>query len=216
MFIEEDSARFNKALSKNFASHLLLSHPKLKLESAIFLDKFYNLFSMKYNNLDMLFNGILNSEFFGMVKESISTSRIKNKYKILQKEKIDEEKINIDRRLSILYNLSKNYDNLGRFLNSITLNSAESSNGDGVNLLTIHASKGLEFDDVYVIDLMDGRFPNIKLMSKSGSLEEERRLFYVATTRAKYNIYFSYANKDSIKNTTYIPSIFLKEAGLIS
>lgn len=215
IFIEEDSARFNKALSKNFASHLLLSHPKLKMDSAIFLDKFYNLFNMKYNSLDTLFNGILNSDFFGAIKESVSISRIKNKYKILQKEKIDEEKNNIDRKIKILYNLSKSYDDLGRFLNSITLNSAESSNGNGVNLLTIHASKGLEFDDVYVIDLMEGRFPNMKLISKNGSLEEERRLFYVAATRAKYNIYFSYANKDSIKNTNYIPSIFLKEAGLV-
>ena len=117
--------------------------------------------------------------------------------------------------MSILYNLSKGYNDLGRFLNSITLNSAESSSGDGVNLLTIHASKGLEFDDVYVIDLMEGRFPNMKLISKSGSLEEERRLFYVAATRAEYNIYFSYAHKDFAKNTNYIPSVFLREAGLI-
>ena len=50
------------------------------------------------------------------------------------------------------------------------------SEGEGVNLLSIHASKGLEFKKVYVIDLMDGRFPNRKLMSKGGSIEEERRL----------------------------------------
>ena len=215
MFIEEDCARFNQFISKDFASHLLLSHPKLKNDSAVFLNKFYHLFNIQYNSLDTLFNGILKSEFFKAIKENISINRIKYKYKILQKEKINEEIDNIDKKLAILYNLSKSYDNLGRFLNSITLNSAESSNGDGVNLLTIHASKGLEFDDVYVIDLMDGRFPNMKLISKSGSLEEERRLFYVATTRAKYNLYFSYANKDSIKNTSYSPSIFLKEAGLI-
>ncbi len=53
-----------------------------------------------------------------------------------------------------------------------------------VNSLSIHASKGLEFKEVYIIDLMDGRFPNRKLMSKGGSLEE-RRLFYVAVTEQK-------------------------------
>lgn len=215
VFIEEDSARFNHSISKSFASHRLLSHPKLKLESAVFLDKFYNLFSVKYSNLDDLFKGIVNSDFFSVIKESLSVNRTRNKYKSVQKEKIQEEKNNIDKKVSILYNLSKGYNDLGRFLNSITLNSAESSSGDGVNLLTIHASKGLEFDDVYVIDLMEGRFPNMKLISKSGSLEEERRLFYVAATRAKYNIYFSYAHKDFAKNTNYIPSVFLREAGLI-
>lgn len=59
------------------------------------------------------------------------------------------------------------------------------SEGEGVNLLTIHASKGLEFNLVFVVDLAQNRFPNLKLMNMSGSLEEERRLFYVAVTRAR-------------------------------
>ncbi len=89
------------------------------------------------------------------------------------------------------------------------------SEGEGVNLLSIHASKGLEFKEVYVIDLMDGRFPNRKLMQKGGSLEEERRLFYVATTRAKDMLYLSYVKYDKIKKITYIHSPFLVEAGLV-
>ena len=95
------------------------------------------------------------------------------------------------------------------------LGSNESSEGSGVILLTIHASKGLEFRDVYIIDLMDGRFPNHKLIAKGGSLEEERRLFYVAITRAKENLYLSYAKKDIMKNIDYKPSIFLYEANMI-
>jgi DNA helicase-2/ATP-dependent DNA helicase PcrA len=63
---------------------------------------------------------------------------------------------------------------------------------------------------------MDGRFPNRKLMSMGGSLEEERRLFYVATTRAKDRLYLSYAKYDKIKKLDYIHSPFLVEAGLIS
>ncbi|RDU64760.1 ATP-dependent helicase [Helicobacter sp. MIT 14-3879] len=215
LFIKEDSSRFNRYISINFASHPLLSHNKLNSKSAIFLDKFYNLFLYKKPSLDSLFLHVLNSEFFKEIKLLIAQNRIKNKFKSLDSSKIDEFIFMIDKKLSILYNLSKSYDNLANFLNSIKLNSAESSSGEGVNLLTIHASKGLEFEDVYIIDLMEGRFPNTKLIAKTGSLEEERRLFYVATTRAKTNIYFSFAYKDLNKNINYIPSIFLKEAGLV-
>lgn len=214
-FIKEDSSRFNKDLSHNFKSHILLSHPKLNAKSAVFLNKFYNLFLYQKDGLDSLFLHILKSEFLKSIKEEIAINRIKSKYKSLDSSKIGEYIESIDKKINVLYNLSKSYDNLGRFLNSITLNGAESSSGEGVNLLTIHASKGLEFEDVYIIDLMQGRFPNIKLMAKTGSLEEERRLFYVATTRAKANLYFSFALNDNSKNTSYEPSIFLKEANLI-
>lgn len=95
------------------------------------------------------------------------------------------------------------------------LGGSEMSEGDGVNLLSIHASKGLEFKEVYVIDLMDGRFPNRKLMSKGGSIEEERRLFYVAVTRAKDILYLSFAKYDKIKKLSFVASPFLHEAGLV-
>lgn len=215
VFIKEDSSRFNNHISREFASHPLLSHQKLSVKSAMFLDEFYQLFSYRGYELDRLFLHILDSKFFKNLKLQIANTRIKNKFKVLDSTKVAEYVESIDKRISILYNLSKSYSNLANFLNSITLSGAESSSGEGVNLLTIHASKGLEFEDVYIIDLMEGRFPNKKLMSKTGSLEEERRLFYVAVTRAKRNIYLSFAYNDSSKNAQYLPSIFLKEAGLI-
>lgn len=52
-------------------------------------------------------------------------------------------------------------------------------------------------------------------MSKGGSIEEERRLFYVAVTRAKDILYLSYAKYDKIKKMTFVASPFLKEAGMI-
>jgi len=115
----------------------------------------------------------------------------------------------------LLKNLSRNFQDLSKFINSMILGGSEMSEGDGVNLLSIHASKGLEFKEVYVIDLMDGRFPNRKLMSKGGSIEEERRLFYVAVTRAKDILYLSFAKYDKIKKMTFVASPFLKEAGMI-
>ena len=78
------------------------------------------------------------------------------------------------------------------------LGGSEMSEGDGVNLLSIHASKGLEFKEVYVIDLMDGRFPNRKLMSKGGSIEEERSLFMCSYKSKRYSL-LGYAKSDKIK-----------------
>jgi DNA helicase-2/ATP-dependent DNA helicase PcrA len=62
---------------------------------------------------------------------------------------------------------------------------------------------------------MDGRFPNTKLMGKGGSMDEERRLFYVAVTRAKERLYLSFAKYDKVKKLDFRPSPFLIEAGLI-
>ncbi|MGX2982850.1 ATP-dependent helicase [Helicobacter sp. 23-1045] len=211
IFVKEDSARFNSAISKNFHSHPILCHPKLNKKSAIFLNNFYQLFEFKSRDLNALFSHIEKSAFWSDLKSQIATTRAKG----TDSSAIDDFTKAIDKKLSILQNLSQKYDTLTHFLNQIILNSAESSSGDGVHLLTIHASKGLEFESVYIIDLMDGRFPNFKLMAKTGSLEEERRLFYVATTRAKRNLYYCFAYFDSTKNTNYLPSIFLKEAGLI-
>ena len=212
IFVKEDSARFDGIISKNFHSHPILCHPKLNEKSAIFLDNFYQLFEFKSRDLNALFSHIEKSAFWSDLKSQIAKTRAKG----VDSNLIDDFSKAIDKKLSILQNLSTKYDTLTHFLNQIILNSAESSSGEGVNLLTIHASKGLEFESVYIIDLMDGRFPNFKLMAKTGSLEEERRLFYVATTRAKRNLYYCFAYFDSAKNTNYLPSVFLKEAGLLS
>ena len=96
----------------------------------------------------------------------------------------------------------------------MVLGASELDRGSGVSLMSIHASKGLEFEEVYIIDLMDGRFPNKTLISKGGSIEEERRLFYVAVTRAKDILYLSYAKYDRIKKQDFVFSRFLKEAGM--
>jgi DNA helicase-2/ATP-dependent DNA helicase PcrA len=116
----------------------------------------------------------------------------------------------------LLKNLSNHYKDIHKFVNAMILGGTEMSEGEGVNLLSVHASKGLEFTEVYVVDLMDGRFPNRTLMSKGGSLEEERRLFYVSVTRAKDILYLSYATYDRVKKLDFIHSPFLVEAGLVN
>jgi DNA helicase-2/ATP-dependent DNA helicase PcrA len=66
-------------------------------------------------------------------------------------------------------------------------------NADTVSLMTIHSSKGLEFPYVHIVGLEENLFPSQRSLGSRSELEEERRLFYVALTRAEKNIYISYA-----------------------
>lgn len=80
---------------------------------------------------------------------------------------------------------------------------------DSIGYYTFHGSKGLEFDNVFIIGACDGITPSEKA-DTAVRIEEERRVFYVAMTRAKKNLYISVAGKYG--NHTYYPSPFLKEA----
>jgi DNA helicase II / ATP-dependent DNA helicase PcrA len=70
----------------------------------------------------------------------------------------------------------------------------DDKNQDVVKLMTIHAAKGLEFPVVFVGGLEETLFPNAMAINTREELEEERRLFYVAITRAKTKLYLSYSN----------------------
>ena len=86
-------------------------------------------------------------------------------------------------------------------------------NADTVSLMTIHSSKGLEFPQVYVVGLEENLFPSQMSLNSRSDLEEERRLFYVATTRAESKLTISYATS-RFKFGTLIscePSRFLDE-----
>ncbi len=86
---------------------------------------------------------------------------------------------------------------LGSYLQQITLlTDADDDKGesDVVKLMTIHAAKGLEFPVIFVGGLEETLFPNSMSINTKEELEEERRLFYVAVTRAKAKLYLTYAN----------------------
>ena len=86
---------------------------------------------------------------------------------------------------------------LAAYLQQITLLTdadEKDPNADTVKLMTIHAAKGLEFPVVFVGGLEEGLFPNAMSINTREELEEERRLFYVAITRAKTRLYLTYAN----------------------
>jgi DNA helicase-2/ATP-dependent DNA helicase PcrA len=73
---------------------------------------------------------------------------------------------------------------------------------DAVQLMTVHASKGLEFDCVFITGLEDGLFPNDKALDDRDGLEEERRLMYVAITRARQRLYLSHAQTRMLHGQT--------------
>lgn len=87
---------------------------------------------------------------------------------------------------------------LAEYLSEISLISdleqGDAADESRVTLMTVHSAKGLEFHTVFVVGLEENLFPNQMAMGSSRQLEEERRLFYVAITRAKRHCFLSYAN----------------------
>lgn len=216
-FALQDVKKFDSVVQGGFVGHPILSHPKLSFDGARFLSDFYALVDQHSHHSKPydLISSLAATPLYQHIIELLCARRAKNKDGSIDIERKAQAKDAIVRKIILLQDIAKNYENLGRFLNAMVLSSGENTQGSGVNLLTIHASKGLEFGMVFIIDLMQGRFPNLKLIAKGGSIEEERRLFYVAITRAKEILYLSYAKKDEIKNISYEPSVFLYEAGLL-
>lgn len=114
----------------------------------------------------------------------------------------------------------RNTDNLEpslvKWLNRITLTTKDEGESDEgkVNLMTIHASKGLEFDHVFLAGVEDGIIPHARSVAESKeAIEEERRLFYVAITRARKKLFITHCQTRRTMNETVecVPSPFLEE-----
>lgn len=200
-----------------FMRNPILKHPKLTKENATFLHDFYLLFrDLKgVKQPRIIVKKIAESAIYRYIAESLANRRAQLKDGTIDEKQKADALSKIARKMILLEELSKPYGEHERFLNAMILGSSDLTQGEGVNLLSVHASKGLEYKEVYIVDLMDGRFPNRKLMQRGGSLDEERRLFYVAVTRAKDILYLSYAKYDKIKKLNFLPSQFLYEAGLV-
>jgi DNA helicase-2/ATP-dependent DNA helicase PcrA len=118
-------------------------------------------------------------------------------------------------------NFAMQFDSLQRFLTELSLLGqieGEEPPGEAprerVRLSTIHQAKGLEWEAVFVIYLVDGRFPSVRSMKQAEDLEEERRLFYVAATRSKNQLYLTYVllSQNYYQGPSFHrPSTFLKE-----
>ena len=149
-------------------------------------------------------------------------------YLPILKEQYDDYPKRI-RDLEHLYTIAEGYSKLEEFLADLALEppdesvvDVEASGRDDERLVlsTIHSAKGLEWQCVFVIWVVDGRFPSAYSFVSQGELEEERRLFYVAVTRAKRHLYLTYPINVYDKSTGLVlskPSRFLDEvaAGLL-
>ena len=121
--------------------------------------------------------------------------------------------------LESLIDFASKHESLAEMLSQLVLLSSES--GDRVvkqgerciRLSTIHQSKGLEYPHVFIIGLADGLFPNKRAIDGEGDLEEERRLFYVATTRAERSLHLLFPTLANQKGTPVrlMQSRFIKE-----
>ncbi|HEU4967718.1 ATP-dependent helicase [Sphingomonas sp.] len=119
--------------------------------------------------------------------------------------------------LNELVRAMEEYENLGAFLEhvSLVMDNDERAAGSQVTIMTIHAAKGLEFDTVFLAGWEEGVFPSQRSLDEGGnaSLEEERRLAYVAITRARRRAYILHAANRRIYGqwTSSIPSRFVGE-----
>jgi len=105
---------------------------------------------------------------------------------------------------------------LADFLSHAVLESGEDQASeweDGVQMMTLHSAKGLEFPVVFLSGMEDGLFPSQRSLNDAGGLEEERRLCYVGTTRAMQQLYLTYAEQRRIHGMDNYgaPSRFIKE-----
>jgi len=167
------------------------------------------------------FNAVLkNQKPSDAIKYIIKTSGIEILYETKSEEDLDRLE-----NIMELVSLAKKYDNLEpeegieKFLTDASLVSDQDSLSEkrgGVKLMTVHSSKGLEFDYVFVSGLEADLFPHKKMFEskKSGEdKEEERRLFYVAVTRAGKKLFLTLADTRTIFGNTEInsPSEFIDD-----
>lgn len=120
--------------------------------------------------------------------------------------------------LKELVNAIAEFDSLQDFLDhvSLVMDRVEPDDPNVVNVMTIHGAKGLEFNTVFLVGWEEGLFPNQRTLLESGvlGLEEERRLAYVAITRARKDVYISYCSHRKTTNAGWqvsTPSRFIRE-----
>ncbi len=154
--------------------------------------------------------------------ELIDTILEKTKIKeLLEKENTLESSLRLE-NLMEFKSVTENFEkvtgsvNISDFLDEISLvadASEYTKDGDAVTLMTIHSAKGLEFKIVFIIGLEESILPHANSMFEEAGLEEERRLMYVAITRAKERLYLLNAERRTLygKTTMNPPSRFISE-----
>ena len=162
-----------------------------KLQNFIDLIDVFKIENKKLNAFDLTKEVIEKVRIIDDLKKDDSPegiSRVENVQELLNgiRDFIEDQKELVDSN-----------DKLSEFLSTVSLSTdfdVENEDQDKVSLMTLHLSKGLEFKHVFIVGLEEDLFPSALSYNTRSELEEERRLFYVGITRAKENLYLSYAN----------------------
>jgi DNA helicase-2/ATP-dependent DNA helicase PcrA len=195
---------------------------KLELEASMTGKSIFDIIDsgkeLEFKNIIVdIINQINEISFLDLIELVLEKSGIRKEY---EKEDTIESESRLE-NLEEFKSIAKNFEDynptatLEEFLMEISLISdiKETKNDDVVTLMTMHAVKGLEFDIVFVTGLEEGLFPHVNCMEDAKELEEERRLFYVAITRAKQVLYLTNARSrllfGQIKSN--MPSRFIEE-----
>ena len=153
-----------------------------------------------------------------LIKQTLNktgyTQALKNENTVEAETRIE----NLEEFLTVAMEFEKEAaeNSLTEFLESISLSSDTDNIEDTdnmVTLMTLHSAKGLEYPVVFLVGMEEGIFPGHKSMDNPEDVEEERRLFYVGITRAKQNLYMTFAKRRTIFGSTSYnpPSRFIKE-----
>lgn len=133
-------------------------------------------------------------------KPSEIIEEVINYYRPILKDKYDDFSKR-EKDLDHLQYLAGQYSNLENFISDMALEPPDASvegmykrnsDDEALTISTIHSAKGLEWDSVFIIGAVDGRFPSAYSFNSEEEMDEELRLMYVATTRAKNNLYITY------------------------
>jgi DNA helicase-2/ATP-dependent DNA helicase PcrA len=165
------------------------------------------------DNLDAL-SKIADNAAYDLIDEVERAFGIKEYYKALPDAY--DRVLNIDEFFGLFRDYIKQNQNasIDMFLNEISLSSDQDQiDSESINIMSVHASKGLEFEHLFVIGLEEGFFP---LVGEGSDIEEERRLGYVAITRAKKELTLSYSASRFYKGkrADLSKSRFLNETGI--
>ena len=158
------------------------------------------------------------------VDHVLARSGLRAHYENESRGQLDSRTENLDELVSVASRFTRREDDeeaaalteLVAFLSYAALEAGEGqaqAGEDGVQLMTLHSAKGLEFPLVFLAGLEEGLFPNARSVEEQGRLEEERRLAYVGITRARRKLVLSYAEARRIHGMDMygIPSRFLRE-----
>jgi DNA helicase II / ATP-dependent DNA helicase PcrA len=175
-------------LSLELASRRMIEENLIKPKTKLGLSFFLNSLSKWRNDL--------NIKKINHIK-LLQTTLDESGYSAMLKNKKDIDNENRLENIKELLNAMKEFDNLESFLEHVSLATSIDQNWDGqkVNMMTMHAAKGLEFDVVLLPGWEEGLFPHQKSIEEKGQkgLEEERRLAYVGITRAKKKALISFS-----------------------